>query len=273
MDFTFKKLRRLPGSDYLRFVREYLNAYRRVEMPNDYFQFFGSNLYSSGRFEKDITSYLKIRLKPERTFFIDIGAHHGYFSCLASSLGCPVRAYEPDFLNRRILIKNRNVNEFQQLEISGKAMGEYLKEFETMHGFGTGVSFNSDWSGSSSSRKFSAPVSTLDIETKEMAASDYVVKMDVEGAEKNVLLGSTNFLSRQTSISLIIEITSAPSDYDRDYRVTKDKSVFGILREFGFFPYSVGRDGSLHSLKERDFAEEVHNRESPLSANFVFNRS
>ena len=40
-----------------------------------------------GEFEPDILAFLKNKFKTRNKLFVDIGAHHGYFTCFANTNG------------------------------------------------------------------------------------------------------------------------------------------------------------------------------------------
>src|ERR1039457_177323 len=83
-------------AQFYRTVRDARAVSRQIlrQTPHG-FLFAGPAGMQDGTFES-IESALIIRLLDHAHRFVDIGAHHGFYSCLARSIGKPVIAFEPD---------------------------------------------------------------------------------------------------------------------------------------------------------------------------------
>ena len=174
-----------------RYLRE-LFIYLRVPSETPYgFKFIGTKKMVSGRFEPDVTALIIEEVKRGARTFIDVGAHHGFFTILASHYGLATYSFEPDPLNYRVLKRNVRVSHSKTSKINNIGLSNF-NDRVTFFGFATGVSRNSNWAGSNSRRKFVVEVSTLDKSISlENLQEPILVKVDVEGYEYTVLSGLT----------------------------------------------------------------------------------
>jgi FkbM family methyltransferase len=138
----------------------------------------------------------------------DIGAHIGFFALLASRLvgsSGHVHALEPMPANRQRLMRNLSLNDVENVSVhdfalssdSGNALlrsNQSSSTWSLIEGGDDGVS---------------VPVSTLDALLDELAAPD-LVKIDVEGAEVDVLRGGRRLLI-ESRPRLIVEYSSETS--------------------------------------------------------------
>lgn len=150
-----------------------------------------------GSFEPDVTKVFRQRLKPGMSV-IDIGANIGYFAMLSASLvgvGGHVLAVEPNPRNARMLEASRRANGFDQISVCQTAAGRALDllVLNTTHSNGTTSAANG------------AVEHLLDAETVACLPLDSLVarerrvdfiKVDVEGAEYNALLGCKGIVER-----------------------------------------------------------------------------
>ena len=163
----------------------------------------GTDLVAHGQIEPDVTALLIDHLLPGMVF-IDVGAHYGYFTLLASRLVAPggaVVAFEPSRFTARLLRRN----------VSGVA-GVVVEECAVLDGPGS-VELN-DFGASNSAlntvladarvpeperrdltaQKYDVPSVSLDDYTGERGLRPNVVKLDAEGAELAILSGMERLL-------------------------------------------------------------------------------
>jgi len=162
-----------------------------------------------GEFEPDILAFLKSKFKTRNKLFVDIGAHHGYFTCFANANGVSqIISIEPDKINYRFLEKNVITNNYKsKTKLINLALGEQEGKV-ILFGFGTGVSTSQNWGGSVSKRVQSVKVAKLDQVIKDyLPLKNAIVKIDVEGFEYEVIKGAQNTISTAKDTSFIVEIT------------------------------------------------------------------
>ena len=148
-------------------------------------------------YERDVTALFRSRLRPGMRV-IDIGANIGYFTMLAASLVGPegrVLAIEPNPRNVRLLEASRRANRFDHVAVAQTAAGR-----------DTGVLIlNTSFSNGTTSTPPDELAQLLSAETVACLRIDSLVgiddtvdliKVDVEGAEFNALLGGEATIRR-----------------------------------------------------------------------------
>lgn len=172
--------------------------------------------YLRGTAETEVRKALATHLKPGGCFF-DLGAHVGVYSLIASRLVGPqgkVVAFEPDPLNARLIGEHAARNGLSNISVQQVAVWRSEREVRFRRG-------GDQRTGESSRRGTvvdSAPalgpgeiISVQAVSLDHFAAgncSPAVIKIDVEGAECEVLGGATELLARARPI-LICEVHKA----------------------------------------------------------------
>lgn len=137
---------------------------------------------------------------------VDIGANIGFYSCLASSRGKRVVAFEPSRRNLRFLFMNLWENEFRDVEVFPLGLGP-RRGLSAIYGFGGISSFVPGWAQAQKSRFEVVPVTTLDsILGARFEKERLLIKMDVEGFELDVLGGASATLSMHPRPTWLVEI-------------------------------------------------------------------
>ena len=215
------------GSELEQVVRGYLNSleFKSRELLNydqkiiNYKTEFGFDIYlnlqdslighpiSQGViYEEKVTRFFKNKLTENMTF-LDIGANIGWYSLLAAKLlkdNCKIYAFEPFSENAKLLLASKLKNNFNSIKVIQAAAGNQ---------FGT-VAFGASGSNGQCKDLEDKPESVLMSDTVNMVKIDNIVrekvdliKIDIEGSEYNVLLGSVNTI--KTSLLIIFsEFTS-----------------------------------------------------------------
>ena len=162
----------------------------KLQFP-DGFDYVKRDIERYGFWEKRTTDYVKEHLKPGQVF-VDVGAQVGYYSQIAKEIGADVIAFEPSTTNRKLLKKNVpgiTVLDFALSDkngtvklYKGRTPGEH-----SIHGSG-------------------------DFETVKMARYDDLglpvpdmIKLDIEGHEKQALLGMPSLLNATKPVTIILE--------------------------------------------------------------------
>ena len=164
---------------------------------------------AAGQYEEATTRLLKELLSPGM-FFMDIGAHVGYFSLLAArEVGArgKVVSFEPDPSNFSLLVKNAELNGYGELAAFNVAISNRAGEVTL---FLSGLD-----NGRHSTYRQDLPLrgnipvqaTTVDTFLEQQGWPEVdLVKIDVEGAEGDVLDGMSHFLKQRHAFGLIVEL-------------------------------------------------------------------
>ena len=176
---------------------------------------------------------LKI-LKPKKNdIVIDIGANTGYYSLRLSSLvgeNGKIIAIEPDPQTFDTLTKNCKLNNISNVNTHNIAIsdskGEIIFHQSIFHS-GTSSMFANE-KDKSEMKELIIKTTTLDELVKEKYKQIAWIKIDVEGAELEVLKGSSTILSKTKNI--IIEV----HEHILNQNNKNSKEILEILEENGF---------------------------------------
>ena len=156
-------------------------------------------------FEDDQINYFinKVKnYKPE--YFLDIGAHGGLYSIILQKnfSGLKVIAFEPDLQNRYQLYSNLFLNKFEnRVRVYDFGLSSVNEEVS----FGNINKSNRGSKRIMENGNYKVVVKPLD-EVFNKKKKSCFIKIDVEGHEKNVIIGSQNIL-KNNSCLLQIEIS------------------------------------------------------------------
>ena len=174
----------------------------------DGFMFSGRNqIMEKGGHEPFEVDLVKTLLG-EVQLFVNVGAHHGFYSCLALSLGTETVAYEPEATNIKMIRKHIGANSFiTPFTLHPCAVGSLSGEL-TLHGGGSGGALLEDNpSNAPKGQQQTVSVVTLD-DTLTLTGKKSLCLMDVEGFEYEALLGCKSILSSEHQPYWIIEVWS-----------------------------------------------------------------
>ena len=165
-----------------------------------------------GKYEEQTTSLFERTLKPGMVI-LDVGAHVGYFSLLAARLvgsEGKVFSFEPDPINYELLVQNIELNGYTNISAANSAVGDKLGSltlFQTALDSGRHSTYHH---GLPENGSVEVNVSTLDafLDARDWPDID-LVKVDVEGAEMDVLRGMAELLERSPGLKLIMEFNPA----------------------------------------------------------------
>lgn len=216
------------------------------------------DIYLTGEFEPETTAIVKKLVKPGDSA-IDVGANIGYFSLLfAHCVGNAGRVYsfEPAPAVSIALKNNIKLNNYKNIEVNNFALSDHSGLTQFYLG-------PEDNTGLSSFRKPRQSTGSFDVELKpfdDLSIDDHkitLVKIDVEGAELQVLRGMTKLL-QDLRPNLLLEIT------DSFLRELDDSmsSLFTFLDQFGYECYMI-ENGIVCLLKN-------YPRELPVQWNALF---
>ncbi len=172
----------------------------------------GQKLINNDIYEPHITTLLKLILKEGMTL-LDIGANVGYFSLLGASLvgtKGKVIAVEPYSYNIKLLLLNKNINKFEQIEIIPFAatMQKGLLIYDDSAGNSGNIL---DMDTYDINEIFDTNIIygvSLDEELSNYKEKIDVIKIDIEGAEYMAFKGMKNRLMADRPL-IISELSGA----------------------------------------------------------------
>jgi FkbM family methyltransferase len=206
-------------------------------------------LLLAGTFETRELTFVGRFLQPGMTV-LDIGAHHGLYTLLASKkVGRTgqVFSFEPSPRERRALRLNIALNLSRNVKVQGLALGSEETESDLFVVQGNQTGCNSlrppnVLSGTSAVR---VQVRTLDdwLQGERIDRVDFI-KLDAEGAEQEVLRGGAKLLEKRPRPVILAEVQdlrTAPWGY-------RAKEILTRLRDDGYRWFRLLPDGSLDDL-------------------------
>jgi FkbM family methyltransferase len=207
------------------------------------------------RFENAERQFVERFLQPGMTV-LDIGAHHGYYTLLASHRvgeNGKVFAFEPSPRERGKLGRHLRLNGCSNVKVEGFALGEAngpAKLF-VVEGKETGCNSLRPPRVSQPTKEVEILVMTLDsyLDENQIGNVDFI-KLDVEGAELSVLRGAAELIARRPRPVILCEVQDARSQ-SWGYPA-KEIIVFLSRLDFRWFEPFPG--GGLKSLSEEQSA-------------------
>lgn len=176
--------------------------------------------------------------------FFDIGANIGLYSMYyAKKMKCPVYAFEPSFLNLRLLARNIHENDLNELV---KIIASPLADVNMFSNFtlssteegGALSAFAVDYTYNGlpihSSLKYSTLGFSLDYMLDQGLIQDRpsLIKIDVDGIEHLILMGAIKTLSHPSCKSVLVEIN--------ENFLEQSERAHKVLTECGFMLESKG---------------------------------
>jgi len=164
------------------------------------------NLFLTQISNKFEISFCKEKIQKNMTV-LDIGANVGYYTVnFASIVGekGQVFAFEPDPSNFSILKKNIRLNNFKNIILVNKAVSNSLSP-TTLFQNSSNTGGHSIIKTENSKKKILVDSTTLDEYFKNFSHPIDLIKIDVEGAEYQVISGGLNFFKKLKPKYLITE--------------------------------------------------------------------
>lgn len=170
---------------------------------------------------------------------IDVGANVGLYSIYHALVNnSKAIAFEPSFTNLRLLVKNININQCQNLisvmsnPLSNSlSMNKFiygsLEEGDALSSFG--VKFGYDGNEINEELSINVLGMSLDwiLENKFIENSPYFVKIDVDGIEHIILEGAEKTLLSSNCKSVLVEVNE--NFKDQAIAVKKQMEAFGFI--------------------------------------------
>ncbi len=211
-------------------------------------------------FETAETQFVQRFLRPGMTV-LDLGAHHGLYTLLASKLvgrKGRVIAFEPSPRERQRLAKHIKLNGADNVSVEDCALGAESGEADLFLADGA-----NDWCNSlrrpaeSRGQTVRVQVRRLDDVVSQLGLSKLdFLKMDVEGAELDALRGATRILGdavRPVILAEVYDIRTSPWGYAA-------RDIVRFVSKLNYRWFSLREDGTL---------EPVSAEQSSYDANLV----
>lgn len=169
--------------------------------------FFFSNWENFGTGHNSGFRFVMSRLQEDSVFY-DIGAHIGLFSIpVAKSFnGVKVVAFEPSSINNKFLNKHIRLNRLANVQQVNCLVGEkcskaeFYEDFENVNAMGSTIP---SLYGANSFSRTHKDVICVDDFVDEGGPIPTIMKIDVEGAELDVLRGAQNVLEMHNPILVV----------------------------------------------------------------------
>ncbi len=191
-------------------------------------------------------SIFLIHYLTNKDLFIDVGSNHGHYTMIASGI-CNSKSIsiEPVKSTYTRLKMNIELNKLKNVKLFNVGISNYEGDLYISNNMG---SMNRIMEKTSDANCELIRTTTIDkLLTKEEKIS--LIKIDVEGYEKNVLLGCAKTLQNQNLKVVIIELNNSNLTYNYD-----ENETIAILNEHGFSPYKyIYPDNILVSLEKKNF--------------------
>lgn len=217
----------------------------------------GTDIFLAGGKTHDseirLARFLIRQLKPGDTF-VDIGAHFGYFSLLASRLVGPGKIYAFEASENTFEVLKKNVAAVENIYPLHRAVSDasetiefyelpvVYSEYNTMEL----QQFEDEaWYLKVKPEKKTVAAVALDDFLKESASGPAVIKIDVEGAELKVIRGGAKYLGSHSPV-VIMEYL----EHRRNNR--NHKMAIDLLRELHYRPHSITVTGDLAPCEDID---------------------
>lgn len=194
------------------------------------FSLRGSAVQAAAAFEPAEVQLVQ-QILPQVDAFIDVGANIGLYTCLAGQAGVPTVAVEPQPDNLDLLYANLQDNRVKKVSVMPLALGA-TPGLLTLYGAGTGASLVHGWAGAS--RGAVVAVTTLDIVClgMELLGKRLLIKVDVEGAELDLLRGAPRVLAARPAPRWLAEV--AFSEHHPDGVNPHFRDVFEAFWRHGY---------------------------------------
>lgn len=156
----------------------------------------GGDLIEFGHYEPEMQATIE-QFLPEGGVFVDAGANEGYFSILAAKRARQVLAFEPQSRLQQVLHRNFELNQVQdRIVLLHLALGASQGSIEMR----LTPDLNTGASGFSNVTRYRLPVERVPMQTLTAILDEHdvhtvdLLKVDIEGAEHQLLLGAEPLL-------------------------------------------------------------------------------
>ncbi|MCB9047394.1 MAG: FkbM family methyltransferase [Chitinophagales bacterium] len=190
--------------------------------------------------------YLAANLKDGNTF-VDIGAHFGYFTLLASALvGDEGKVLSVEPAKGTFDLLDKNVSGKKNIRVYHNAVSDRIEEvsffefpvlYSEYNTLDAAQFSNSSWISKHPPVKNTVQAVTIDDFLNEHALQPDMIKMDIEGAEVQAVNGGLNTWNSTAPVVIM--------EYLSDNQKASYKEAVDILRNCGYKTHMIGVEGVL----------------------------
>lgn len=213
---------------------------------------YSTDLIVNSGYEELETAFM-LRALRRGTTVLDVGANRGYYTLLASQRVGPrgrVIAFEPSARERRFLKANLFLNRCRNVVVESFALGgaSGAADLYVVEGYSTGCNCLRSRQAELPGYTTTVSMRTLDEYVKGQGI-DHVdlLKMDIEGAELEVIRGASRFLRRRPRPIIVCELI----DQLTHLWGYEPGETIAHLSELGFEWFCLSTQGSLRPLCSR----------------------
>lgn len=244
----------------------------------------GTDIYLTGGRADDaelrLTNFLLLNMK-KADVFIDIGAHFGFYSCLAVQAGAMVHAFEPSPLSFDVLRSNSagrpdlQVHPFivgeTDAEKSFCSFDPKYSEYDTTD---PAQYEGKSWYRKARKQLMNIRCITLDSFTMEHHIHPDYIKIDTEGSETAVIAGTKKLLSESAPVVIMEYLAEKRGN-------TSHRKALELLAGLGYNAHMIREDGALEKCEdpelylgkaERDSENLVFKKHIPASPAKIFHQ-
>jgi FkbM family methyltransferase len=180
--------------------------------------------------EKHIRRFSQVysRLFPLDTI-LDIGANFGYHTLLFSKIATTIYAFEPQTQNFHLLQENIKMNEITNVIAINDACGDESVQVHLPIFDGTRMENMGDITPNLVHTATYSQARSIRLDDYPFTSKIGLIKIDVQGWEKKVLLGATNLLDRDRPV-LIVEFES----FQLSKTQTSCRELFDFIRKLNY---------------------------------------
>jgi FkbM family methyltransferase len=265
------ELYKLQGSRFKRFLKDpvrtlayyimqsagYIHPYKvhYKTLWGDSMTFYlpeGGAIYYYGFFEANLSNFL-INFLQEGDVVLDVGAHVGYYTMLASSLvGSSGKVYSFEPTPRTFISLEENASKKSNIVVNNNAVFDEEKEIEFFDYGPKYSAFNSFKPRTSDDIYFKDKANRILVKTVSLDRyctthniTPTIIKIDAEGSE-NVILATMHDLLGNKHPMVTIEVAGG-----EEWRDNCAKSISTLL-SYGYDPYEITLDGHIREHVVQD---------------------
>ncbi|MFC1741084.1 FkbM family methyltransferase [Nanoarchaeota archaeon] len=188
--------------------------------------------YSVKPYEPHAIETMKKTIK-KGDWVIDLGACIGYYTLVFAKLVGPkgkVFAFEPDKDNFKLLKKNVQLNDFNNVVCINKAVIDKVgtENLYLSDNIGGHVMYKETFEKSKSVK---VQTTTVDEYFKDVNRNFNLIKMDIDGSEARAIHGASRLLDRNAKIKMLVEF--APERL-KDSGIDNPNEFLDMLQDKGF---------------------------------------
>jgi FkbM family methyltransferase len=230
-------------------------------------KYIANRMMLKGTFERVELDIIKTHLDTAEVF-VDVGANIGYYACMARSLSKHVIAVEPQPQNLECLYANLSDNDWSDTEVFPLGLS-HSPGLLTLYGAsGPSASLVKGWAGYSERFNRVIPVNTLDnILCDRFKGKKLLIKIDVEGAEYDVLRGAEKTLTMSPQPTWFVEVCL--SEYHPGGTNPNYAAIFDLFWQYNYEVYLANGENRL--ITSSDVKKWIANKQSNVSEfNYLF---